>query len=49
MQQEITEGWRKLHSEELYNLYSSLIIIGMNKLKEAEMGVARSMHEIGDK
>jgi hypothetical protein len=24
---EVTEGWRKLHNEELHNLYSSPIII----------------------
>jgi hypothetical protein len=26
---EVTEGWRKLHNEELHNLYSSLSIIRM--------------------
>jgi hypothetical protein len=26
---EVTGGWRKLHSEELHNLYSSPIIIRM--------------------
>jgi hypothetical protein len=28
---EVTGGWRKLHNEELHNLYSSLSIIRMNK------------------
>jgi hypothetical protein len=27
---EATEGWRKLHNEELHNLYASLNIIRMN-------------------
>jgi hypothetical protein len=28
---EVTEGWRKLHNEELHNLYSSSSIIRMIK------------------
>jgi hypothetical protein len=28
---EVTGGWRKLHNEELHNLYSSPNIIGMIK------------------
>jgi hypothetical protein len=28
---EVTGGWRKLHNEKLYNLYSSPNIIGMVK------------------
>jgi hypothetical protein len=28
---EVTEGWRKLHNEELHNLYSSPSIIRMIK------------------
>jgi hypothetical protein len=28
---EVIEGWRKLHNEELYNLYSSPSIIGIIK------------------
>jgi hypothetical protein len=28
---ELTEGWRKLHSEELYNLYSSPSVIRIIK------------------
>jgi hypothetical protein len=30
---EVTGGWRKLHNEELHNLYSSLSIIRMIKSK----------------
>jgi hypothetical protein len=33
---EVTGGWRKLHNEELHNLYSSPSIIRM--IKEDEMG-----------
>jgi hypothetical protein len=29
--EEVTGYWRKLHSEEFHNLYSSQNIIGMNK------------------
>jgi hypothetical protein len=28
---EVTEGWRKMHNEELHNLYSSPIIIRVMK------------------
>jgi hypothetical protein len=31
MKDEVTRDWRKLHNEELYNLYSSPSIIGMAK------------------
>jgi hypothetical protein len=38
-----TEGWRKLHNEELHNLYSSQNTIRMiNQVKEDEMGRAFS-------
>jgi hypothetical protein len=30
--EEVTGEWRKLHSEELHNLYSSLDIVRINKL-----------------
>jgi hypothetical protein len=30
---EVTGVWRKLHNEELHNLYSSPSIIGMNNLR----------------
>jgi hypothetical protein len=40
---EVTEGWRKLHSEELHNLYASPSIIKMFKSKRMrwEWHVAR--------
>jgi hypothetical protein len=34
----VTGGWRKLHNEELHNLYTSPSIIRMIKSKEVEMG-----------
>jgi hypothetical protein len=47
---EVMGDWRKLHNEELHNLYSSPNIIGMNKLRKmrwaghvARMG-RRGMH-----
>jgi acyl-coenzyme A synthetase/AMP-(fatty) acid ligase len=39
---ELTKDWRKLHNEELHNLYSSPNIIRMIKSKEDEMGRACS-------
>jgi hypothetical protein len=39
---EVTGGWRKLHNEELHNLYSSPNIIRMFQVKEDEMGKACS-------
>jgi hypothetical protein len=39
---EMTGGWRKLYNEVLHNLYYSLIIIRMAKVKEDEMGWACS-------
>jgi hypothetical protein len=40
---EVTAGWRKLHNEELHNLYSSPRIIMYNEqVKENEMGRACS-------
>jgi hypothetical protein len=47
---EVTEGWRKLHNEELHNLYSSRIIrmIKSRRMKleghVAPMGGGRVMH-----
>jgi hypothetical protein len=39
---ELTGGWRKLHTEELHNLYSSLSVIRIIKLKRRWAGcVAR--------
>jgi hypothetical protein len=40
---EVTGGWRKLHNEELHNLYSSPSII-KNEDKQDEMGRACSMN-----
>jgi hypothetical protein len=34
--EEVTGGWRKLHNEELHNLYSSLSIIRMTKEDEMD-------------
>jgi hypothetical protein len=39
---EVTGDWKKLHNEELHNLYSSPNIIRMIKVKENEMGRACS-------
>jgi hypothetical protein len=33
----VTGGWRKLHKEELYDLYSSRSIIGMNKSRRMRL------------
>jgi hypothetical protein len=41
---EVIGGWRKLHNEELHNLYSSSNIIGMIKVQEDEIGKACSTH-----
>jgi hypothetical protein len=40
MRDEVTGNWRKLHNEELYNLYSSPSIIRV--IKKYEMGGACS-------
>jgi hypothetical protein len=46
-------GWRKLHNEELHNLYSSPSIIRINKSRRmkwagnvARMGVKRNMYKL---
>jgi hypothetical protein len=39
---EVTGGWRKLHNEELHNLYSSPSIIRIDEVKENKMGSACS-------
>jgi hypothetical protein len=44
---EVTGGWRKLHSEELHNLYSSPSIIRMNKSRR--MRWAGHVARIGEK
>jgi hypothetical protein len=44
---EVTGGWRKLHNEELHNLYSSLNIIRM--IKSRRMRWAGHVAQIGRK
>jgi hypothetical protein len=53
---EVTEGWRKPHNEELHNLYSSPSIIRMIKSRRmrwsghvARMGEERNAYDIGGK
>jgi hypothetical protein len=44
---DVTGGWRKLHNEELHNLYSSPSIIKMTKLRRLKSvgnGRRRGMH-----
>jgi hypothetical protein len=41
---EVVGGWRKLHNEELHNLYSSPSIIRIIKFKEDAMGRVCSMN-----
>jgi hypothetical protein len=40
-------SWRKIHNEELYNLYSSLSIIG--KIKSRRMSWAGHVARVGEK
>jgi hypothetical protein len=35
---EVTGGWRKLHNDELHNVYSSRSIINNDQVKKDEMG-----------
>jgi hypothetical protein len=44
---EVTEGWRKLHNEELHNLYSSPSIIRTIKLRI--MRLAKHVARVGAK
>jgi hypothetical protein len=44
---EVTGGWRKLHNEELHNLYSSLSIIRM--IKSRRMRLAGNIARMGEK
>jgi hypothetical protein len=41
---EVTGGWRKLHNEELHNLYSSSKYSKSKQVKQDEMGMACSTH-----
>jgi hypothetical protein len=36
--EEVVGGWRRLHNEELHNLYASAYIISLDEVKEDEMG-----------
>jgi hypothetical protein len=52
---EVTGGWRKLHEEELHNLYSSPSIIGLIKSRRmrwaghvARMGEKRNAYDVYD-
>jgi hypothetical protein len=47
MRDEVTGEWRKLHNEELHNLYSSPDII--RQVKANEVGRACGMHGRGEK
>jgi hypothetical protein len=42
--EELAGGWRKLHNEELHNLYTSPNIIRVIKSRMEEMSRACSMH-----
>jgi hypothetical protein len=44
---EVTGGWRKLHNEELHNLYSSPSIIRM--IKSRRMRLAGHVGRMGEK
>jgi hypothetical protein len=46
---EVTGEWRKLHSGELHNLYSSPDIIRRDQTKENEVGGACGTHGRGEK
>jgi hypothetical protein len=43
---EVTEGWRKLHNEELHNLYSSPSIVRM--IKSRRMRSAGNFARMGE-
>jgi hypothetical protein len=42
--EEVVGGWRRLHNEELHNLYASTNIIRVKKVKEDEMDGTCSTH-----
>jgi len=46
---EVTGEWRKLHNEELNNLYSSPNIVRVVKIKKNEMGGACSAYGGGER
>jgi hypothetical protein len=45
MRDEMTEGWRKFHNEELHNLFSSPYIIRI--IKSRKMGVEGHVARMG--
>jgi hypothetical protein len=47
MRDEVTGGWRKLHNEELHNLYSSSSIIRI--IKSRSMRWVRHVARMGEK
>jgi hypothetical protein len=47
LRDEVTGGWKKLHNEELHNLYSSPSIIKM--IKSRRMRLAGHVARIGEK
>jgi hypothetical protein len=47
--EEVTSGWRKLHNEELHNLYPSLSISRMLKPKRIRRDEGCSAHDIAQK
>jgi hypothetical protein len=49
MRDEVTAEWRKLHNEELHNLYSPPDIIRQSQAKANEVGGACGTHGRGDK
>jgi hypothetical protein len=46
---EVTGEWRKLHNEELHDLYSSPYIVRVIKIKNNEMGGACSADGRGER
>jgi hypothetical protein len=46
---EMTEGWRKLHNEELHDLYPSPSIITRRIMKSRRMRWARHVIRMGEK
>jgi hypothetical protein len=44
----VAGGWRRLHNEELHNLYLSSNVIRVNQIKRDEMDGACSTHGIDE-
>jgi hypothetical protein len=47
--EEVAGGWRRLHNEELHNLYTSSYISGIIKLRRMRWGETCSTHGRGEK